>query len=70
MSCCRLFVVCEFPRVRVTDETSDAHLFNALSAPLSSSVSGITVTNIIIGAIVGSILFLGLILAVTAWCYK
>uniref|UniRef100_A0A673A955 ADAM metallopeptidase domain 22 n=1 Tax=Sphaeramia orbicularis TaxID=375764 RepID=A0A673A955_9TELE len=30
----------------------------------------ITSTNIIIGAIVGSILFLALILAVTAWCYK
>ncbi|XP_034030706.1 disintegrin and metalloproteinase domain-containing protein 22 isoform X1 [Thalassophryne amazonica] len=34
------------------------------------SVSGMTSTNIIIGAIVGSILFLALILAVTAWCYK
>lgn len=41
-----------------------------LPALLSSSVSGITSTNIIIGAIVGSILFLALILAVTAWCYK
>uniref|UniRef100_A0A665UUN1 ADAM metallopeptidase domain 22 n=1 Tax=Echeneis naucrates TaxID=173247 RepID=A0A665UUN1_ECHNA len=30
----------------------------------------ITSTNIIIGAIAGSILFLALILAVTAWCYK
>uniref|UniRef100_A0A8C4GYQ6 ADAM metallopeptidase domain 22 n=1 Tax=Dicentrarchus labrax TaxID=13489 RepID=A0A8C4GYQ6_DICLA len=37
---------------------------------LSSSVSGITSTNIIIGAIIGSILFLALILAVTAWGYK
>lgn len=35
-----------------------------------ASVSGITSTNIIIGAIVGSILFLALILVVTAWCYK
>lgn len=34
------------------------------------SASGITSTNIIVGAIAGSILFLGLILAVTAWCYK
>lgn len=32
--------------------------------------SGITSTNIIISAIVGSFLFLALILAVTAWCYK
>lgn len=71
VSCRRLFVACEFPPVRVIDETRDAHLFNTLSAPLSSSsVSGITVTNIIIGSIVGSILFLVLILAVTAWCYK
>uniref|UniRef100_A0A3Q2C824 ADAM metallopeptidase domain 22 n=1 Tax=Cyprinodon variegatus TaxID=28743 RepID=A0A3Q2C824_CYPVA len=30
----------------------------------------ITSTNIIIGAITGSIVFLALILAVTAWCYK
>uniref|UniRef100_A0A7N8X173 ADAM metallopeptidase domain 22 n=1 Tax=Mastacembelus armatus TaxID=205130 RepID=A0A7N8X173_9TELE len=30
----------------------------------------ITSTNFIIGAIVGSILFLALILAVTVWCYK
>ncbi|XP_061675109.1 disintegrin and metalloproteinase domain-containing protein 22 isoform X2 [Syngnathoides biaculeatus] len=36
----------------------------------TASVSGITSTNIIICAIVGSILFLALILAVTAWCYK
>uniref|UniRef100_A0A8C6UQV7 ADAM metallopeptidase domain 22 n=1 Tax=Neogobius melanostomus TaxID=47308 RepID=A0A8C6UQV7_9GOBI len=36
----------------------------------TASVSGITSTNIIVGAIVGSILFLALILAVTAWCYK
>ncbi|XP_061771562.1 disintegrin and metalloproteinase domain-containing protein 22 isoform X2 [Nerophis ophidion] len=36
----------------------------------TASVSGITSTNIIISAIVGSILFLALILAVTAWCYK
>ncbi|XP_033836781.1 disintegrin and metalloproteinase domain-containing protein 22 isoform X2 [Periophthalmus magnuspinnatus] len=36
----------------------------------TAPVSGITSTNIIIGAIVGSILFLALILAVTAWCYK
>uniref|UniRef100_A0A665UWC1 ADAM metallopeptidase domain 22 n=1 Tax=Echeneis naucrates TaxID=173247 RepID=A0A665UWC1_ECHNA len=47
------------------------------SSPLSylvvgptASASGITSTNIIIGAIAGSILFLALILAVTAWCYK
>ncbi|XP_041845021.1 disintegrin and metalloproteinase domain-containing protein 22 isoform X1 [Melanotaenia boesemani] len=33
-------------------------------------ISGITSTNIIIGAFAGSILFLALILAVTAWCYK
>ncbi|CAB1434719.1 unnamed protein product [Pleuronectes platessa] len=32
--------------------------------------SGITSTNIIIGAIAGSILFLALIMAATAWCYK
>uniref|UniRef100_A0A3B3YHV2 ADAM metallopeptidase domain 22 n=1 Tax=Poecilia mexicana TaxID=48701 RepID=A0A3B3YHV2_9TELE len=32
--------------------------------------AGSLVTNIIIGAITGSILFLALILAVTAWCYK
>ncbi|XP_037130121.1 disintegrin and metalloproteinase domain-containing protein 22 isoform X4 [Syngnathus acus] len=36
----------------------------------TASVSGISSTNIIISAIVGSILFLALILAVTAWCYK
>uniref|UniRef100_A0A671WUB9 ADAM metallopeptidase domain 22 n=1 Tax=Sparus aurata TaxID=8175 RepID=A0A671WUB9_SPAAU len=36
----------------------------------TASVSGITSTNIIIGAIVGSILFLALIMAATAWCYK
>uniref|UniRef100_A0A7N9ANS5 ADAM metallopeptidase domain 22 n=1 Tax=Mastacembelus armatus TaxID=205130 RepID=A0A7N9ANS5_9TELE len=36
----------------------------------TASVSGITSTNFIIGAIVGSILFLALILAVTVWCYK
>uniref|UniRef100_A0A673A9N5 ADAM metallopeptidase domain 22 n=1 Tax=Sphaeramia orbicularis TaxID=375764 RepID=A0A673A9N5_9TELE len=36
----------------------------------STSPFSITSTNIIIGAIVGSILFLALILAVTAWCYK
>uniref|UniRef100_A0A8C6UUD1 ADAM metallopeptidase domain 22 n=1 Tax=Neogobius melanostomus TaxID=47308 RepID=A0A8C6UUD1_9GOBI len=36
----------------------------------TASVSGATFTNIIVGAIVGSILFLALILAVTAWCYK
>uniref|UniRef100_A0A669BY37 ADAM metallopeptidase domain 22 n=1 Tax=Oreochromis niloticus TaxID=8128 RepID=A0A669BY37_ORENI len=36
----------------------------------TASVSGIDSTNIIIGAIAGSILFLALILAVTAWCYK
>ncbi|XP_077577683.1 disintegrin and metalloproteinase domain-containing protein 22 isoform X2 [Stigmatopora nigra] len=36
----------------------------------TASVSGITSTNIVISAIVGSILFLALILAVTAWCYK
>lgn len=65
-----LFVVCEFPRVCAIDMTSDGHLMNTLLALLSSSVSGITVTNIIIGAIVGSILFLVLILAATAWCYK
>uniref|UniRef100_A0A8C4GXV7 ADAM metallopeptidase domain 22 n=1 Tax=Dicentrarchus labrax TaxID=13489 RepID=A0A8C4GXV7_DICLA len=36
----------------------------------TAPVSGITSTNIIIGAIIGSILFLALILAVTAWGYK
>uniref|UniRef100_A0A8D0CZJ6 ADAM metallopeptidase domain 22 n=1 Tax=Sander lucioperca TaxID=283035 RepID=A0A8D0CZJ6_SANLU len=36
----------------------------------TAPVSGITSTNIIIGAITGSILVLALILAVTAWCYK
>uniref|UniRef100_A0A8C8DPG0 ADAM metallopeptidase domain 22 n=1 Tax=Oryzias sinensis TaxID=183150 RepID=A0A8C8DPG0_9TELE len=36
----------------------------------SISPFSITSTNIIVGAIAGSILFLGLILAVTAWCYK
>uniref|UniRef100_A0A3P8UK27 ADAM metallopeptidase domain 22 n=1 Tax=Cynoglossus semilaevis TaxID=244447 RepID=A0A3P8UK27_CYNSE len=36
----------------------------------TTSVSSITSTNIIVGAIAGSILFLALILAVTAWCYK
>uniref|UniRef100_A0A3Q3ELH1 ADAM metallopeptidase domain 22 n=1 Tax=Labrus bergylta TaxID=56723 RepID=A0A3Q3ELH1_9LABR len=36
----------------------------------TASVSGITSTNIIIGAIVGSFLFLALIMAATAWCYK
>uniref|UniRef100_A0A8C8F4Q0 Disintegrin and metalloproteinase domain-containing protein 22 n=1 Tax=Oncorhynchus tshawytscha TaxID=74940 RepID=A0A8C8F4Q0_ONCTS len=36
----------------------------------TASVSGITSTNIIIGAIAGSILFLALILAITAWGYK
>uniref|UniRef100_A0A667ZAE5 ADAM metallopeptidase domain 22 n=1 Tax=Myripristis murdjan TaxID=586833 RepID=A0A667ZAE5_9TELE len=36
----------------------------------TASVSGITSTNIIIGAIAGSILFLALILAITAWRYK
>uniref|UniRef100_A0A3B3VFR3 ADAM metallopeptidase domain 22 n=1 Tax=Poecilia latipinna TaxID=48699 RepID=A0A3B3VFR3_9TELE len=36
----------------------------------SRSPFSITSTNIIIGAITGSILFLALILAVTAWCYK
>uniref|UniRef100_H3DLX2 ADAM metallopeptidase domain 22 n=1 Tax=Tetraodon nigroviridis TaxID=99883 RepID=H3DLX2_TETNG len=40
------------------------------ASSLRLSFSGITVTNIIIGAIVGSILFLALILAVTVWCYK
>uniref|UniRef100_A0AAX7VVS8 ADAM metallopeptidase domain 22 n=1 Tax=Astatotilapia calliptera TaxID=8154 RepID=A0AAX7VVS8_ASTCA len=39
-------------------------------AKTTASVSGINSTNIIIGAIAGSILFLALILAVTAWCYK
>uniref|UniRef100_A0A3Q2PTZ0 ADAM metallopeptidase domain 22 n=1 Tax=Fundulus heteroclitus TaxID=8078 RepID=A0A3Q2PTZ0_FUNHE len=36
----------------------------------SRSPFSITSTNIIISAITGSILFLALILAVTAWCYK
>ncbi|CAL8290770.1 unnamed protein product [Merluccius merluccius] len=47
------------------------------SSPLSylvvgptASASGITTTNIIIWAIAGSILFLALILAITAWRYK
>lgn len=41
-----------------------------LHALFSPSVSGISSTNIIIGAIAGSILVLALVLAVTAWCYK
>uniref|UniRef100_A0A7N5ZVF1 ADAM metallopeptidase domain 22 n=1 Tax=Anabas testudineus TaxID=64144 RepID=A0A7N5ZVF1_ANATE len=59
-----------------TNTPFKTHLINthlALHSPLfflCFSVSGITSTNIIIGAIVGSILFLALILAVTAWCYK
>uniref|UniRef100_A0A8C5A5L5 ADAM metallopeptidase domain 22 n=1 Tax=Gadus morhua TaxID=8049 RepID=A0A8C5A5L5_GADMO len=47
------------------------------SSPLSylvvrptATTSGITTTNIIIWAFAGSILFLGLILAITAWRYK
>uniref|UniRef100_A0A8C5CKF1 ADAM metallopeptidase domain 22 n=1 Tax=Gadus morhua TaxID=8049 RepID=A0A8C5CKF1_GADMO len=40
------------------------------SSPLLLSGSGITTTNIIIWAFAGSILFLGLILAITAWRYK
>ncbi|XP_061572816.1 disintegrin and metalloproteinase domain-containing protein 22 isoform X1 [Cololabis saira] len=36
----------------------------------TTPASGITSTNIVIGAISGSVLFLALILAVTAWCYK
>uniref|UniRef100_A0A4W6BYE5 ADAM metallopeptidase domain 22 n=1 Tax=Lates calcarifer TaxID=8187 RepID=A0A4W6BYE5_LATCA len=58
------------------EDCNSTHPINTHMAPrsplflLSSSVSGITSTNIIIGAIVGSILFLALILAVTAWCYK
>ncbi|XP_015248380.1 PREDICTED: disintegrin and metalloproteinase domain-containing protein 22 isoform X2 [Cyprinodon variegatus] len=43
-----------------------SHLVDGLAAPSP----GITSTNIIIGAITGSIVFLALILAVTAWCYK
>ncbi|XP_068998915.1 disintegrin and metalloproteinase domain-containing protein 22 [Embiotoca jacksoni] len=44
--------------------------FSYLVVGPTAPVSGITSTNIIIGAIAGSILFLALILAVTAWCYK
>ncbi|XP_043973194.1 disintegrin and metalloproteinase domain-containing protein 22 isoform X4 [Gambusia affinis] len=44
--------------------------FSNLVVGPTAPVSGITSTNIIIGAITGSILFLALILAVTAWCYK
>uniref|UniRef100_A0A3Q0RV04 ADAM metallopeptidase domain 22 n=1 Tax=Amphilophus citrinellus TaxID=61819 RepID=A0A3Q0RV04_AMPCI len=44
-------------------------MFPVMAKP-TASVSGINSTNIIIGAIAGSILFLALILAVTAWCYK
>uniref|UniRef100_A0A3P9I855 ADAM metallopeptidase domain 22 n=1 Tax=Oryzias latipes TaxID=8090 RepID=A0A3P9I855_ORYLA len=44
--------------------------FSYLVVGPTAPVSGITSTNIIVGAIAGSILFLGLILAVTAWCYK
>ncbi|KAK5603043.1 Disintegrin and metalloproteinase domain-containing protein 22 [Crenichthys baileyi] len=44
--------------------------FSYLVVGPANPISGITSTNIIIGAITGSILFLALILAVTAWCYK
>lgn len=58
------------------DSGNKTHPINTQMAPhsplfvLSFSVSGINSTNIIIGAIAGSILFLALILAVTAWGYK
>uniref|UniRef100_A0A8K9XYX2 ADAM metallopeptidase domain 22 n=1 Tax=Oncorhynchus mykiss TaxID=8022 RepID=A0A8K9XYX2_ONCMY len=45
------------------------HTHKLLSLP-PPPLSGITSTNIIIGAIAGSILFLALILAITAWGYK
>ncbi|XP_035813041.2 disintegrin and metalloproteinase domain-containing protein 22 isoform X3 [Amphiprion ocellaris] len=51
----------------------DCNSMSPFSYPVvgpTASVSGITSTNIIIGAIAGSILFLALILAVTAWCFK
>lgn len=41
-----------------------------LPTVLSPTVLGYTSANIIIGAIAGSILFLALILAATAWGYK
>uniref|UniRef100_A0A673A5E4 ADAM metallopeptidase domain 22 n=1 Tax=Sphaeramia orbicularis TaxID=375764 RepID=A0A673A5E4_9TELE len=52
------------------DDCNSTSPFSYLVVGPTASVSGITSTNIIIGAIVGSILFLALILAVTAWCYK
>uniref|UniRef100_A0A3P8RVT1 ADAM metallopeptidase domain 22 n=1 Tax=Amphiprion percula TaxID=161767 RepID=A0A3P8RVT1_AMPPE len=51
----------------------DCNSMSPFSYPVvgpTASVSGITSTNIIIGAIAGSILFLALILAVTAWCFN
>ncbi|XP_028327150.1 disintegrin and metalloproteinase domain-containing protein 22 isoform X2 [Gouania willdenowi] len=52
------------------DDCSSMSPFSYLVVGPTAPVSGITSTNIIIGAIAGSILFLALILAVTAWCYK
>lgn len=71
--CCSDLWLMYPPVSAVTRETTDPNPINTHSAsrsPFCLSVSGITSTNIIIGAIVGSILFLALILAVTAWCYK
>ncbi|KAM9310193.1 disintegrin and metalloproteinase domain-containing protein 22 [Pholidichthys leucotaenia] len=52
------------------EDCSSMSPFSYLIVRPTTPVSGITTTNIIIGAIAGSILFLALILAVTAWCYK
>uniref|UniRef100_A0A7N8XWZ6 ADAM metallopeptidase domain 22 n=1 Tax=Mastacembelus armatus TaxID=205130 RepID=A0A7N8XWZ6_9TELE len=46
------------------------HGVNTNSENMNTRIFSITSTNFIIGAIVGSILFLALILAVTVWCYK
>lgn len=75
-----VFVLCctvlwfVYPHVSALFQIQETHTSQLihiwLPTLLSSSVSGINSTNIIIGAIAGSILFLALILAVTAWCYK
>ncbi|XP_029957804.1 disintegrin and metalloproteinase domain-containing protein 22 [Salarias fasciatus] len=52
------------------EDCSSTSPFSYLVVGPTASVSGITSTNIIIGAIAGSILFLALVMAVTAWCYK
>ncbi|KAM9722857.1 disintegrin and metalloproteinase domain-containing protein 22 isoform 2-T2 [Menidia menidia] len=52
------------------DDCNSMSPFSYLVVGPIAPVSGVTSTNIIIGAITGSILFLALILAVTAWCYK